>query len=242
MHDAVKQSLASRISGASRPGASRSQSGSGGSSLAARLSSGPSAKGRELISSGSSSSSKAPTPKLHGFDAPVPVNTNANLNAGVELFPTRAKRTSGSVLDSRVVASGIAAAGLGQQRVQRQQQRTVPLQTQYAEPTAHTSSVSIFGAAKTSIVVRVENLAPGTTPDDVMVSGSLDCPSRLVDGCSPLSRLRQSYLRRKHHRRTSSLRLTWSSAPAARQTSSLRSTTESWLMATPYDSVSSVPL
>jgi hypothetical protein len=82
--------------------------------------------------------------------------------------------------DSRVVASGLTAAGLsGQQQQQQQRTRQVrPLGGGGDFGSAHGhgagagagAGVSIAGKARGSVWVRVENLAPETTPDDVVVS------------------------------------------------------------------------
>ena len=85
----------------------------------------------------------------------------ANPNAGLELLPSGgAKRKAGNpmVLASRIVANGMSAAGLGgaQHRVRE------------VKPVVR-EEVSIFGAAKGLIWVRVESLAQGTTAEDVMV-------------------------------------------------------------------------
>jgi hypothetical protein len=149
LHEEVRQSLASRLA---------SSSSSSKSNLLSRITD---KRGQELLPDDR-------VPKLHGFDKSLPVNRNSNPNAGVELIaPAAAGRKKGAsrIVDSRVVASGLSAAGLGgQQRV-----REVRPVFRESRSNGGNIGVSIAGAAKGSIWVRVENLAPETTPDDVMV-------------------------------------------------------------------------
>ncbi|KAK8854963.1 hypothetical protein IAR55_003703 [Kwoniella newhampshirensis] len=159
LHETVKSSLASRISSSSATTARAPAR----SSLAARISGG---QGKELLPSSSTSGSV----KLHGFDGPLPANPN-NLNAGVELLPS-----AGGGKTTRAPTRGVnnkgrellnAALGVGarvQQRreVRRAQPEPAPTQQQQVQ------QVSIMGAAKGTTWVRVENLALGTTAEDVV--------------------------------------------------------------------------
>lgn len=175
-------SLASRISGggsasASTQGFGKAKSSPSGS-LLSRIAT--SQKGRELLSPGAASSA---SPKMHGYAPTLPISTT-NANSGLELFPSSSAGTAGggvrdAAFDRRqpgqgasnkpmarsVYTSGLAAAGLGA-TAQRERPRREPVQ-----PAATSrEGVNILGQAK--IWVRVENLAEGTTPEDVQVSTS----------------------------------------------------------------------
>ncbi|RSH81356.1 hypothetical protein EHS25_006887 [Saitozyma podzolica] len=192
LHESVRQSLASRLAhshgGSSSPGSR---------SLLSRLTD---KRGQELLPEGGRGRGRggggddraAASSKLHGFGVTEPVNRNSNTNAGLELLPsTSGSRTHGlgpgagtggsdvrsRIGDSRVVASGLSAAGLSGQSQQRTRQ-VRPLAGGEAFDSAHGhgagvgsgagTGVSIAGKARGSIWVRVENLAPETTPDDVV--------------------------------------------------------------------------
>jgi hypothetical protein len=111
--------------------------------------------------------------ELFGFGTTPPINPS-NINAGVELLGPNSKsssNTQGVVRTPRgfqaqdgnrsLAQSGINAA-LGQAfgREKREQRR---VQERVQE-------VSILGAGRQTIVVRVANLAQGTTAEDVVVS------------------------------------------------------------------------
>ena len=108
--------------------------------------------------------------ELFGFGTTPPINPS-NINAGVELIGPPSKTSQGVVRTPRgfqaqdgnrsLAQSGINAA-LGQAfgREKREQRR---VQERVQE-------VSILGAGKQTIVVRVANLAQGTTAEDVVVS------------------------------------------------------------------------
>lgn len=144
------KSLSSRLHSSS-PG-----SGSASPSLLNRLSSG---RGKELLPEPSRS-------KLYGFDAP-----STNPNAGVELLPSASSskaarpsrasrnRALGPVDPGQraLVANGLAAL--------RARARDSPA----SSASERSGSLSIFGAAKGSMWVRVERLARGTTAEDVKV-------------------------------------------------------------------------
>ncbi|ORX38707.1 hypothetical protein BD324DRAFT_650053 [Kockovaella imperatae] len=130
-------------------------------SLLDRISGG---KGRELIpSSSKASSTSSSEPKLFGFGS-NPVNVNSNPNAGLELIPgssatRRNNGGNGSQLNKgRLVQSGFDAA-LGTSQPRRQVVRPLIQERE---------SVSILGAGRSTVLVRVENLAVGTTADDVV--------------------------------------------------------------------------
>lgn len=193
LHESVRQSLASRL--AHSHGGSSS---SGSRSLLSRLTD---KRGQELLPEGGGGGSgrAAASSKLHGFGVTEPVNRNSNANAGLELLPstsTSGTRTHGlgpgtgtggsdvrsRIGDSRVVASGLSAAGLSGQTQQRTRQ-VRPLaggvgggdfgsaqERGHGAGVGSGAGVSIAGKARGSVWVRVENLAPETTPDDVVVS------------------------------------------------------------------------
>ncbi|WWD18877.1 hypothetical protein CI109_103332 [Kwoniella shandongensis] len=154
LHQSVKSSLASRLSSSSASGPVRQ------SSLAARISGG---QGKELLPSSSSGSVK-----LHGFDRPLPANPN-NLNAGVELLPstgggrtTRAPTRSVNNKGRELLNAALGVnAGIQQRREVRRAQPAA-IQQQPVQ------QVSIMGAARGTTWVRVENLALGTTAEDVI--------------------------------------------------------------------------
>ncbi|WVR07340.1 hypothetical protein IAU60_004381 [Kwoniella sp. DSM 27419] len=143
--------LASRISG--------TPSGSSKPSLLSRMSGGA---GKELLPVGGRSGG------LHGFDQPPPANIN-NPNAGVELLPSgngRRPKHSGRSVDAQSRELVNAALGVGPQRFREprvKQRELLPGPTQPQQ-----QHVSIMGAARGATWVRVENLALGTTADDVM--------------------------------------------------------------------------
>ncbi|WVF72579.1 hypothetical protein IAT40_007396 [Kwoniella sp. CBS 6097] len=159
MHESVKkQSLASRLSGSSSP----STSGSSRPSLLARMSGGV---GKELLPTSGSSKTK-----LHGFDGPPPANIN-NPNAGVELLPSgggRRPKNSGRGVNSQSRELVNAALGVGPQRFR--EPRSVSggkvAGRELIQPKQ--SHVSIMGAARGTTWVRVENLAVGTSAEDVV--------------------------------------------------------------------------
>ncbi|GFZ49299.1 hypothetical protein JCM24511_07418 [Saitozyma sp. JCM 24511] len=191
LHESVRQSLASRL--AHSHGGSSS---SGSRSLLSRLTD---KRGQELLPEGGGGGSgrAAASSKLHGFGVTEPVNRNSNANAGLELLPstsTSGTRTHGlgpgtgtggsdvrsRIGDSRVVASGLSAAGLSGQTQQRTRQ-VRPLaggvgggdfgsaqERGHGAGVGSGAGVSIAGKARGSVWVRVENLAPETTPDDVV--------------------------------------------------------------------------
>jgi len=199
MHQSVKSSLASRLSNGSG-------SSGGGGSLLDRIGGG---KGKELLPPAGSGS------KLHGFGTAPPPNIN-NANAGVELLsdaPAQGQRKRGGGSKGRFVDSSLnAALGLGGPRrsvvrpvaAQQQSRELLGNEAQsrgfssnggsswgggrYEQPSQSRAqaSVSIMGAARGSTWVRVENLALGTTAEDVVVSWSISalstCP--LLDGNS----------------------------------------------------------
>ncbi|WWC63061.1 uncharacterized protein I303_105660 [Kwoniella dejecticola CBS 10117] len=151
LHGAVNQSLASRIG---KNGSSSSSSPSSRSSLANRISGG---QGKELLPTSNLST------RLHGFDGPPPANIN-NANAGIELLPSsggRRPKNSGRGVNHQSKDQLNAALGIGAQRVR---ERPIREQIQVDRPQQH---VSIMGAARGTTWVRVENLAVGTTAEDV---------------------------------------------------------------------------
>ncbi|WWC90929.1 uncharacterized protein L201_005867 [Kwoniella dendrophila CBS 6074] len=156
MHESARQSsLASRISSTT----SASSTSGPRSSLLNRISGG---QGKELLPSSSASSNIT----LHGFDGPAPANIN-NHNAGIELLPSggsggRRPKNTGRGVNNQSKDQLNAALGIGAQRVR--DVRPVVRQQQIQQPQHH---VSIMGAAKGTTWVRVENLAVGTTADDV---------------------------------------------------------------------------
>jgi hypothetical protein len=115
--------------------------------------------------------------ELFGFGTTPPINPS-NINAGVELLGPPSKNSQGVVRTPKgfqaqggnrsLAQSGINAA-LGQAfgREKREQRR---VQERVQE-------VSILGAGRQTIVVRVANLAQGTTAEDVVVSY---CSSRIM--------------------------------------------------------------
>ncbi|WWC71776.1 uncharacterized protein I206_105735 [Kwoniella pini CBS 10737] len=149
LHSAVNQSLASRIG----KNSSSSSGPSSRSSLANRISGG---QGKELLPASSLNT------RLHGFDGPPPANMN-NANAGIELLPVSGKRpkNSGRGVNNQSKDQLNAALGTGAQRVRDRPSR----EQMRGQPSQHT--VSIMGAAKGNTWVRVENLAVGTTAEDV---------------------------------------------------------------------------
>ncbi|WVW85861.1 hypothetical protein I302_107899 [Kwoniella bestiolae CBS 10118] len=149
LHDSVRSSLASRISSSS----SSSTTPASRSSLLNRITGG---QGKELLPSNSSNV------KLHGFDGPPPANLN-NPNAGVELLPSgngRRPKNSGRGVNNQSKDQLNAALGVGAQRVRDVR----PVQRELIQPQ---QQVSIMGAARGTTWVRVENLALGTTAEDV---------------------------------------------------------------------------
>ncbi|WRT68184.1 uncharacterized protein IL334_005159 [Kwoniella shivajii] len=152
LHESARQSLAARISTSSSAAHAPRQS-----SLLNRISGG---QGKELLPVGSVNT------RLHGFDGPAPTNPT-NPNAGLELLPASGRRpkNSGRGVDTQSKDQLTAALGIGAQRVRdvRPVVRNQP-QTHYPKQ----SQVSIMGAAKGTTWVRIENLAMGTTADDVV--------------------------------------------------------------------------
>ena len=129
------------------------KAGSSKGSLLDRISGG---QGKELLPGSSSA------PKLHGFGA-TPQNLN-NANAGVELLPSgavRPRRSEPVLNKGRLVQSGLDAA-LGTSLPRRQVVRPI---------VPERGSVNILGAGRGTVLVMVENLAVGTTAEDVVVSG-----------------------------------------------------------------------
>jgi hypothetical protein len=161
LHQNVKQSLASRLGGPAGASGSRP-------SLLDRISGG---KGKELLPTNGSSSS-APH-RLHGFGETTPVNLN-NPNAGTELLPgpskPRSRGPSGS--KGRLVDTSLNAA-LGRTGPRRSNVRPLVAQgSQSGNELLGThngsSEVSIFGASRATTWVKVDNLAQGTTAEDVV--------------------------------------------------------------------------
>ncbi|WVQ84106.1 hypothetical protein IAT38_006251 [Cryptococcus sp. DSM 104549] len=146
-HDRFAESLSRRMA---RPG-----------SLTNRIAGAP---GQELLPDSSSS-------RMRGFDQNSASGRNGGTNAGVELFPdgpagsaSAAASAFSDRANSRLVARTgkemlEGALGRGQRR-EREQPRQVQIKK--------TPQVSIMGAAKTTTWVKVQNLAPGTTADDVV--------------------------------------------------------------------------
>ncbi|WWC93557.1 hypothetical protein V866_000392 [Kwoniella sp. B9012] len=152
LHESVKQSLASRISSSS----SSTSSAPGPRSKASLLNRISGGQGKELLPTASSNV------RLHGFDGPPPANLN-NPNAGVELLPSgsgRRPKNSGRGVNNQSKDQLNAALGLGAQRV-----RDVRPVGRELVTTQH--QVSIMGAARGTTWVRVQNLAVGTTVEDV---------------------------------------------------------------------------
>ncbi|WVQ99802.1 hypothetical protein IAU59_006944 [Kwoniella sp. CBS 9459] len=174
MHESVKQSLASRLSNSSSsaPGSRNASK----PSLLARMSGGV---GKELLPTSESSKTK-----LHGFDGPPPANIN-NPNAGVELLPSggggRRPKNSGRGVNSQSRELVNAALGAGPQRFR--EPRSVSgsssgraVGRELLQP--QQSHVSIMGAARGTTWVRVENLAVGTSAEDVV---SAFAPLNILD-------------------------------------------------------------
>lgn len=67
-----------------------------------------------------------------------------------------------------VFSSGLVAAGLGAAAEQERRERKAIQQQQQQQQQTSRGAVNILGQGK--IWVRVENLAPGTTAEDVQVS------------------------------------------------------------------------
>ncbi|OCF41133.1 hypothetical protein I317_05047 [Kwoniella heveanensis CBS 569] len=175
MHESVKQSLASRLSSSS---SSTSKSSSSKPSLLSRMTGGA---GKELLPSSNSGPSKT---KLHGFDGPVPANIHNNPNAGVELLPSgavgggRRPKKSGRGVNTQSRDLVNAALGAGPQRFReprRPADRELLRQSQSQPQHSH---VFIMGAARGTTWVRVENLAVGTSAEDVV---SAFAPLNILD-------------------------------------------------------------
>ena len=158
--------MADRLSG---PGSSRGSS-SARPSLLSRISGG---QGKELIPQGGTKAGGNKGKELFGFGSTPPVN-QSNINAGVELLgPSSKTQNSQGVVrtprgfqaqdGNRSLAQSGFNAALGQAfgREKREQRRVQERQVK---------EVSILGAGKQTIVVRVANLAQGTTAEDVVVS------------------------------------------------------------------------
>lgn len=149
-------------------------------------------QGKELLPSGSGKS------KLFGFGTQPPINGN-NANAGLELLPSGGVGKGGGRQGDRtpkgfqaqpgqrsLVQSGFnAAMGLDErsrrerragngQAVSRELIRDDGRQSSGFQLDQHagggSGSVSILGAGKSTTLVRVANLAYGTTAEDVVVS------------------------------------------------------------------------
>lgn len=187
LHSAPSSSLADRLSGSS-PG---SGSGSGSRpSLLSRISGG---QGKELLPSGSGKS------KLFGFGTQPPMNGN-KANAGLELLPSGVAAQTGPQRGGRMpkgfqaqpgqrslVQNGFNAA-LGLEDRNRRNRRPAQVSRELLGddgrqngmfgqrrevdmgPVPTSGGVSILGAGKTTVLVRVANLAYGTTAEDVAVS------------------------------------------------------------------------
>jgi len=165
LHETVQSTLASRLSSSSQT--------STRPSLLNRISGG---QGRELLPPSNGSG------KLFGFDAQPPKNLN-NPNANVELLPSgtsSSKPTSpagfGAIRTPRgfqaqpgarsLVQTGVnAALGLGEGRASAQRRELIPRREAREE---RMEGVSILGAGRTMVLVRVSNLAYGTTAEDVV--------------------------------------------------------------------------
>ena len=111
--------------------------------------------------------------ELFGFGQTPPIN-QSNRNAGVELLGSSSKNSNSQGVvrtprgfqaqdGNRSLAQSGFNAALGQAfgREKREQRRVQEKRVQ---------EVSILGAGKQTIVVRVANLAQGTTAEDVVVS------------------------------------------------------------------------
>lgn len=187
LHPAAQSSsLADRLSGSS---SGRGSSGSSRPSLLSRISGG---QGKELLPSGSGKS------KLFGFGTQPPVNGN-NANAGVELLPSGTAAAAAQTGPARggrmprgfqaqpgqrsLVQNGFnAALGLDERnrrdkrgqgnQASRELLRDDGRQSGVFGSTSNSGGggVSILGAGKTTVLVRVANLAYGTTAEDVVVS------------------------------------------------------------------------
>lgn len=173
LHQAPSSSLADRLSGSSRGSVSGSGSGAGSGSLLSRISGGQGqGRGKELLpAQGNKANSNSNKGKeLFGFSQTPPVNPT-NPNAGLELLsssnsrpstgPTRTRTPRGFQAEEgarSLAQSGVnAALGLASRERRRVE-------------TSRGGGVSILGAGRQTILVRVANLAQGTTAEDVVVS------------------------------------------------------------------------
>lgn len=150
LHEA--RTLSSRLAGTSGSG-----SGGASPSLLNRLSGG---KGKELLPEPSQT-------KLYGFD--VTPKNSANPNAGVELLPSTSSKSARPSRTSR--NRGLGPVDPGQRALVANGLAALISRDRAASGSRSGSeSLSIVGAAKGSIWVRVERLARGTTAEDVKVS------------------------------------------------------------------------
>lgn len=136
-------------------------------------------KGQELLTGASMPSGGS---QMYGYAENPPATSNINM--GYELFPTgvgnvgvqAAQGGQGRPTRRSVFTSGLAAAGLGGQAERekerlREEARERERQQKARQAQMAASNVSIRGQGK--IWVRVENLAAGTTAEDVQVSRRL---------------------------------------------------------------------
>ena len=108
--------------------------------------------------------------------ADAPVTSNRAPNSGRELLPPQRQAKGSKILEERpgernLARNGInAALGLGGGGSRRE--RLLREHVVGGREKVGAGGVSIFGAARGSLWVRVENLAQGTTAEDVMVSSA----------------------------------------------------------------------